>query len=139
MEEDKIIDQSALAEDVSSKIEYTFIDRFLVKPLDVVKVKKTFTKPVSDKKPVVDENGIEAVDYDTVETEVKEVDSELRKGVVLKVPESYTAQMNSNEATTMKNISVGDVVVFFDRVAVPFDLLKDSKMIRYWDVIAVVK
>jgi hypothetical protein len=71
MEEDKIIDQSALAEDVSSKIEYTFIDRFLVKPLDVVKVKKTFTKPVSDKKPVVDENGIEAVDYDTVETEVK--------------------------------------------------------------------
>jgi hypothetical protein len=58
---------------------------------------------------------------------------------VLKVPESYTAQMNSNEATTMKNISVGDVVVFFDRVAVPFDLLKDSKMIRYWDVIAVVK
>ena len=46
MEEDKIIDQSELAQDVSSKIEYEFIDMFLIKPLDVVRVTKEFTKPV---------------------------------------------------------------------------------------------
>ena len=47
MEEEKIIDQSVLAEDVASKIPYEFRDFFLIKPLDPVKVKKEFSTPVA--------------------------------------------------------------------------------------------
>ena len=77
MGEDKLIDQSELAESVAEKIKYEFFDHFLVKPLDPVKVKKEVSK-LPNKKPVKDENGIEAVDVDEVETEVKEVDSDYR-------------------------------------------------------------
>ena len=48
MDEEKLIDQSVLAEDVSSKIKYEFRDFFLIKPLDPVKVKKEFSKLLLD-------------------------------------------------------------------------------------------
>ena len=85
-DKEQLIDQSVLAEDVSEKIKYSFFDIFLVKPLDPVKVKKEFSKPVPTGTPVEDANGIEAQDFDSVETEVKEVDSDFRRGVVLKRP-----------------------------------------------------
>ena len=68
MEEDKIIDQSELAKSVAEKIKYSFFDYFLVKPLDPVKVKKEFSKPVSEKPATEDANGVEAQDFDKVET-----------------------------------------------------------------------
>lgn len=46
-DKDKLIDQSPLAEDVAKSIKYDFLDYFLVKPLDPVKIKKEFSKPVS--------------------------------------------------------------------------------------------
>ena len=139
-DKDKLIDQSELANDVAKKIPYEFTDYFLVKLLDPIKVKKEFSKPVEDgKKPTKDKNGIEAVDYDKVETEVKEVDSDFRKGVVLKVPYSYTQTLADEKINYMYNISVGDVVLFRDMSAKFFDLLKDSKLIRYYDIIAVEK
>lgn len=139
MEENKNVDQSVLAQDISSKINYDFVDTFLVKPLDVIKVKKEFTKPVSEKPATKDENGIEAIDYDKTETEVKEVDSDFREGVVLKVPTSYAAQINDEKANYIAKIKVGDVVVFKDRCGTHFDLLKDSRLIRYYDIIAIEK
>lgn len=139
MEEDKIIDQSELANDVSSKIEYDFLDFFLVKPLDAIKVTKEFTKPVSDKPAKKDENGVEAIDYDKVETEVKEVDSDFRKGVVLKIPTTYIAQLNNDKDNYLTKINVGDVVVFNERAGRYFDLLKDSRLIRLYDIVAIVK
>lgn len=140
MDENKneMIDQSVLAQDVSDKIRFDFLDNFLVKPLDVVKVTKTFEKPVSDKKVEKDKNGVEAINYDEVETEVKEVDSDFRKGIVLKVPYSYLAQQNDEKVNKYTApINIGDVVIFRDRSGVYFDLLKDSKMIRYYDIVAV--
>lgn len=139
MEENKIMDQSVLAESVAEKIEYDFLDNFLVKPLDVVRVTKQFAKPVSNETASKDENGIEAVDYKDVETEVKEVDSDFRKGVVLKVPYSYTAQLNDDKINYLPKINVGDIVVFRDRAGSYFDLLKDSKLIKYYEIVAVVK
>lgn len=139
MEEDKIMDQSELAQSVAEKIEYDFLDNFLVKPLDAIKVTKQFTKPVSEKPAKQDNNGVEAVDYDKVETEVKEVDSDFRKGVVLKVPYSYSAQLNDEKINYLPKIEVGDIVVFRDRSGSHFDLLKDSKLIKYYEIIAVVK
>lgn len=141
MEEEKIIDQSELANDVASKIPYEFVDHFLVKLLDPIKVKKEFSKPVETKKPTKDKNGIEAIDYDEVETEVKEVDSDYRKGVVLKVPYSYRTQLEraGETGTYIPAVSVGDIVVFRDAAARFFDLLKDSKLIRQYDILAIEK
>lgn len=139
MEEDKIIDQSELAQSVAEKIEYDFLDNFLVKPLDVIRVTKQFTKPVSEKPSEKDKNGVDAVDYDEVETEVKEVDSDFRKGVVLKIPYSYSAQLNDDKINYLPKISVGDIVVYRDRSGSHFDLLKDSKLLKYYEIIAVVK
>ena len=82
MEEKEKVDQAILAEDLSKQIKYSFLDFFLVKPLDPIKVKKEFSKPVPTGTPAKDENGIEAQDFDSVETEVKEVDSDFRRGIV---------------------------------------------------------
>lgn len=91
MEEEKMIDQTQLAEDLSSKIKYEFRQMFLVKPLEPVKVKKKISEPVvKDTKPKKDKDGIEAVDYDDVKTEIKEVDSDFSRAVVLKLPYEYT-------------------------------------------------
>ena len=135
MEEIKI-DQSVLAEDISSKIEYEFRNMFLVKPLDPVKVKKEFSKPVAnDDTAKKDDNDIEAVDYDQVETEVKEVDSDYRTGVVLKVPFDSKNRMSSKDFPEME-INIGDTVVYKDNRGVWFDLLKDTQLIGAYDIIA---
>jgi len=137
MEDEKLIDQSVLAEDVASQIKYQFLDFFLVKPLDPVKVKKEFSKPVPTGTPAKDENGIEAQDFDSVETEVKEVDSDYRRGVVLKRPLYYVdSEKNDNVYT---NINVGDVVIFRDTAGLRFDLLKDSRLLRQYDILGIEK
>ena len=137
MEEIKI-DQSVLAEDISSKIEYEFRNMFLVKPLDPVKVKKEFSKPVAkDDTAKKDDNDIEAVDYDQVETEVKEVDSDYRKGVVLKVPFDSKNRMSSNDFPEME-VNVGDTVVYRENRGTWFDLLKDTQLVGAYDIIGKV-
>lgn len=137
MEEDKMIDQSALAEDVSNGIKYDFLDHFLVKPLEPIKVTKEFSKPVPTGTPAKDENGIEAQDFDRVETEVKEVDSDYRRGIVLKRP-LYYENANSKEDLGVAEIKIGDVVLFKDTAGLRFDLLKDSRLIRSYDIIGKV-
>jgi hypothetical protein len=133
MEEEKIMDQAELAQSVADKISYSFFDYFLVKPLDPVKVTKEFSKPVSTGTPVKDANGIEAQDFDNVETEVKEVDSDYRKGVVIKCP-TYC-----DEPGAKINIHIGDVVVFRETAGLRFDLVKDSRLLRLYDILGVEK
>lgn len=132
MEDKEIMDQAELAQSVSDQIKYTFMDYFLVKPLDPIKVKKEFSKPVSTGTPVEDANGIKAEDFDTVETEVKEVDSDYRKGVVIKRPMYY-------ENREEKHINVGDIVIFKDTAGLRFDLIKDSRLLREYDIIGLEK
>lgn len=136
MGENELIDQSVLAEDVSKNIKYNFLDFFLVKPLDPVKVKKEFSKPVSNGTPAKDKNGIEAQDFDTVETEVKEVDSDYRRGIVLKRPLYY--EDDGEDAKNYK-INIGDVVIFRDTAGLRFDLLKDSRLLRQYDILGLEK
>ena len=138
MGEENIIDQSVLAEDVSSKIKYDFMDYFLVKPLDPIKVTKEFSKPVPTGTPAKDANGIEAQDYDSVETEVKEVDSDFRRGVVLKRPLFYEQIINKPEYAAGE-VKVGDIVIFRDTAGIRFDLLKDSKLLKQFDIIGKVQ
>lgn len=131
----EVIDQTALAESVSKNIPYTFLDFFLIKPLDPVKVKKEFSKPVSTGTPVKDENDIEAQDFDNVETEVKEVDSDYRKGVVIKTPMYYNSEENKNNIYPIK---IGSVIVFRDTAGLRFDLVKDSRLLRQYDILGIV-
>jgi len=135
MNDQEIMDQTKLAEDVAEKIKYKFLDYFLVKPLDPIKVKKEFSKPVSTGTPSKDADGIEAQDYDTVETEVKEVDSDFRKGVVIKRPMYYDVEDDEHQ----RDIHVGDIVIFKDTTGIRFDLVKDSRLIRLYEILGIEK
>ena len=138
MGEDNIVDQSQLAESVSSSINYEPKDMFLVKPLDKIKVMKEFSTPVvndTTEEPTENEDGVKASDYDTVATETKEVDSDYRKAIVLKVPFSYASQINDPKFPTM-SIVVGDTIVYRDGAGRWFDLLKDSQFVSVYDVVA---
>lgn len=135
MEEKEKVDQAILAEDLSKQIKYSFLDFFLVKPLDPIKVKKEFSKPVPTGTPAKDENGIEAQDFDSVETEVKEVDSDFRRGIVLKRPLYYD---NSTDDRGLAEIKIGDTVLFRDTTGIRFDLLKDSRLLRQYDILGKV-
>lgn len=134
-----MIDQTQLAEDLSSKIKYEFRQMFLVKPLEPVKVKKKISEPVAkDTKPKKDKDGIEAVDYDEVKTEIKEVDSDFSRAVVLKLPYEYTHPYNDEKIQQMP-IKVGDIVIYkASRLgAMYFDLLKDSQLVPLYDIVAI--
>ena len=133
MEEKEKIDQSLLAQDVADRIKYEFMDYFLVKPLDPIKVTKEFSKTVPTKT-TKDEDGIEAQDFEEVETEVKEVDSDYRKGVVIKRPLYYET---TEDKTKLANINVGDVVIFRDAAGLRFDLVKDSRLLRQFDILGM--
>lgn len=135
--DDKMIDQTQLAEDLSSKIKYEFRQMFLVKPLGPVKVKKKISEPVAkDAKPKKDKDGIEAVDYDEVKTEIKEVDSDFSRAVVLKLPYEYTHPYVDEKIQQMP-IKVGDIVIYRSaRGAMYFDLLKDSQLVSLYDIVA---
>lgn len=136
MKEDKLIDQSQLAESVAENIPYEFVDHFLVKPLDPIKVKKQFSTPVDKGTgPNKDANGIVANDFDEVTTEIKEVDSDYRKGVILKIPRSYL-NMKDDDRHFTYNLEVGDVVIFKDTAGIYFDLVKDTKLVRYYEFVA---
>ena len=137
--DEKIIDQTQLAEDLSSKIKLEFAREFLVKPLEPVMVKKEFDKPVAkDPTPKKDKDGVEAIDYDEVETEVKEVESDFRKGVILKVPTEYVCQKADEKyGNSLLDLKVGDIILYPSKAGRWFDQIKDSQFVRVFDIIAV--
>ena len=137
MGEENIIDQSQLAESVAENIHYDFVDYFLVKPLEPIKVMKQFSKPKDkDTEAVPDANGVVAKDYDEVETEIKEVDSDYRKGVILKVPYSFV-NMLKDEKFAPYEFKVGDVILFRETMGPKyFDLVKDTRLVKYYEIVA---
>lgn len=136
---ENMIDQSQLANDVSTKIPYEFVDMFLVKPLDKIMIKKEVTS-LPDNKPVKDENGVEAVEGEP-KTEVKEVESDYKKGIILKLPINYQLTMakESELGQYQPHYNVGDVVVFKPVHTVHFDLIKDSILIKGYNIVAIAK
>lgn len=126
-------DDHKIAEDLNKKVTYTFMRQFLVKPLPLKKVKKEFSTPVT--KDVTKKDGVEAADYDDVKVETKEVDSDWREGVVIKVPVEYQKLMDNK---TVESIIPGDTIIYRDRCAQYFDLYKDSQLVSPYDIIAKV-
>lgn len=134
----EIADNEKIAESVSEHIKFDTLRQFLVKPLDPVMVKKEFSKPVTTKAPTKDENGVEATDYDKVETEVKEVESDYRKGIVIKVPLEYQKMMK-DEKYPATPINVGNTVIYRAMSGMWFDHIKDSQLVDTYNIIAIEK
>lgn len=135
------MDQKPLAEDVSSKINYEFSKQFLIKPLEPIMVKKVVSTPIPAKEQKGDVDGVEATDYDDVKEEIKDVESRYKKGIILKVPQDYSASVElaekKGEFSFYLDLHVGDTVVY--EYAKDFDLIKDTKILSLYDIIAVIR
>ena len=113
--EDKVL------ETVVNGLEYTPLQDILVKPLAPIMLKKEVTEAVGTGEKDVD--GYEKFD---TKTEVKEVESEWRLGIVLAIPESLN----------ITDFKVGDTIVFNKKFAKDFDLFKDSMLVKSYDCVA---
>jgi len=118
---------------INDKLQMEFRDRLLVKPLKPIKVTIKQEEPVFDKdadgKIIKDENGVPT--YSKTETVVKKVDSTYRKGIILKTPYNYNTE--SNEQIQLK---VGDIILYPNSSAIPFDQLKDAVFVNPYNVVA---
>lgn len=112
-----------LIEETLKNIDYTVINDVLVKTLTPVKVNKIITEqvPTGEK----DENGYEM--YDTKDEE-KEVESDWSIGVVLCLPKV---------SVTEHPFTVGDTVVYNKKFARDFDLIRNTNLVRPYDIVAI--
>ena len=98
-----------------------------------IKVTIKQEEPVFDKdadgKIIKDENGVPT--YSETKTVVKKVDSAYRKGIILKTPYNYNTE--SNEQIQLK---VGDIILYPNSSAIPFDQLKDAVFVNPYNVVA---
>lgn len=114
--EDKVL------ETVVNGLTYLPLNDILVKPLAPTMITKEVTEAVGTGEKDLD--GYEKFD---TKTEVKEVESDWREGVVLAMPD------HMNEHT---NFVVGDVIVYNKKFAKEFDLFKDSVLVKLYDCVA---
>lgn len=115
--EDKVL------ESVVNNVGFTFEKDILVKPLPPVMVEKVITTQVPNGKKDEEGNNL----YDTKE-ETTKVESDFEKGIVISIPSTYTGSIN-----------LGDTVVYPRKFAKEFDIYKDSKLIKPYDIVAIVK
>lgn len=114
--EDKVL------ETVVNGIEFAMLKDVLVKPLAPTMIKKEVTEAVG-----TGEKDIDGYEKFETKTEVKEVESEWRTGIVLALP------------SDVKDITfkVGDTVVYNKKFSKDFDLFKDSVLVKVYDIIAI--
>lgn len=115
--EDKVL------ETVVSSVKFTFEKDFLVKPLEPTMIKRKYTEQIPNGKKDEEGNNL----YDTKEV-VKEEESDFEKGIVISIPTVYDG-----------SITCGNIVVYPKKFAKEFDLFKDSKLVRPYDIIAIEK
>ena len=114
--EDKVL------ETVVNGITWNMLKDVLVKPLAPIMVTKESTEQIPNGK--VDENGFN--EYDT-QTETKEVESDWATGIVLKIPTNITDPQ----------FKVGDTIAYNKKFAMYFDLVKDTQLVKPYDIVAV--
>lgn len=114
--EDKVL------ESVVTNMEYVPLKDVLVKPLPAIKLKKEVTEAVG-----TGEKDVDGYEKFETKTEVKEVESEWRTGIVLAIGEEL-------DKSSLK-YTVGDTVVYNKKFAKDFDLFKDSQLVKNYDII----
>lgn len=115
-----------MAQDLSKKVPYEPADdRILVKPLKPVMLTKEF--PVQPKGEPKDLQDIpEAVEY-----EKRKVEANTSKGVIIKLGVDYVNMLNCP-------YEVGDIVCYPRNAGIPFELFKDSRMLRKYEILGKV-
>jgi hypothetical protein len=114
-----------LANIVSEGLKYTPIKDILVKPLDPIKIVKTTNVPVETGE--VDEEGEKLMEMQQKDIEVESV---FREGVIISLPIGVAFDAS---------FEVGMKIVYNHKFSIPFDLFKDSVLVKPYDVIAKVK
>lgn len=114
--EDKVL------ETVVNNMEYSPLKDILVKPLQAIIIKKEVTEAVG-----TGEKDVDGYEKFETKTEVKEVESEWRTGIVLAIGEEL-------DASTLK-FKVGDTIVYNKKFAKDFDLFKDSQLVKNYDIV----
>jgi hypothetical protein len=125
------INQVVLAQSVSENIKYDVLKDVLVKPLEPVMIEKEVQVP-KVKKTTNDEASSNIQEYDELETKIERIKSAFRRGVVLKLPIDIPTD-------TSFKFNVGDIVVYNERMSKDFDLLKDSQLVKAYDIVAIEK
>jgi hypothetical protein len=116
-----------MALELSKKVPYEPADdRILVKPLKPVMLTKEF--PVQ---PKTAPETLEQVESTVVEYEKRKVEANTSKGVIIKLGVDYVNMLNCP-------YEVGDIVCYPRNAGIPFELFKDSRMLRKYEILGKV-
>lgn len=118
-----------IASFLSEKISYEPLKDVLIKPLEPIIVEKAISTPVV--KDTIKEEGEEINEYDEVKTETVKVESNFARGIILKLPPKVGDQEWP--------FKLGDTIIYNKRFSIPFDIFKDSVLVKTYDVIAIEK
>jgi len=122
------VDNTILANAVANNVGYEFANMILVKPMEIEKVTKTLTVPEDSGEK--NEEG-EPIMQMTIKDVVTE--SLLRKGTIISIPASLRV---TEYKDGLLHLNIGDVIVFPNKRSIDFDLLKDSLLVPYYEVLA---
>lgn len=122
-------DNMTLALSIAEKLAYTPTDdRLLIKPLKPVMITKLL--PVAPKNQPGSLDEAEA--QEPTEPQKQRVEANILKGIILKLGTEY-------EKNNPEGYEVGDVVYFHRLGGMPFELLKNSRLLRRYEVVAIEK
>lgn len=119
------VSDESLLKIVTDGLEYEMSKDILIKPLEVLKVKKIQNVPVETEDVDEDGNKIMAMEQQEVE-----VDSTFRAGIILSLPTG---------ASYDETLKVGMKVIYPHKYSIDFDLFKDSVLVKPYDIVAKVK
>jgi hypothetical protein len=118
-------DNKKLALSLMSKVDFVPTDdRILVKPLKPTMITKLL--PTAPK--ALPTSADEAETMEPTEPTKQKVEANVLKGVILTLGAAY-------EESNPEGFEVGDVVYFHRMSGMPFELLKDSRLLRRYEVL----
>ena len=123
-------DTKKILESIKDKIAFQPIDdRILVKPLKPVKVRKKV--PIYPEPPAEDATAKEKMEFNEKEIkfETKSVDSNMTKAVVLKI--------GKTGSITNIPFEEGDVIVYPTNAGMPFELFKDTRLLKRYEIMGL--
>ena len=122
------MDNKKLAESISLKIPYQPMDdRILVKPLKTIMVTKEL--PVETGEQIA---SVEDAEKTERKLEKRKVPSNIQKGIIIKLGREY-------DDKNPEGLELGDVVLFPHYAGQPFELFKDSKIFRRYELVGYEK
>lgn len=122
-------DNKKLAQDIASKVTFEPMDdRILVKPLKPVMLTKLLPTP-----PKVQSQSLDEVENsEPTEPTKQKIEANIQKGIILKLGTEY-------KTVNTQGFEVGDTIYFWKSSGIPFDLLKDSRLLKRYEVLAIEK